>query len=133
MKNKFIDGNIFLPFSMLIQKNLALLLSTKDDSSLLSQSGEPLTYTRVYQARFSFFRFNIGKGKKRRSNSRGIWKKEGRNIGEKKPVVHFIYWPSGQVEYGFIQSYKFGYIEDLGVNITIQTEYSVGIRGQRMD
>ena len=68
MKNKFIDGNIFLPFSMLIQKNLALLLSTKDDSSLLSQSGEPLTYTRVYQARFSFFRFNIGKGEKRRSN-----------------------------------------------------------------
>lgn len=64
MKSKFIDGNIFLPFSMLIQKNLPLLLSTKDDSSLLSQSGRPLTYTLAYQARFSFFTFNIGKSER---------------------------------------------------------------------
>lgn len=34
---------------------------------------------------------------------RGIWRKEGRNTGEKIPVVHFVYRPSGQVEYGFIQ------------------------------
>jgi hypothetical protein len=57
---------------MLIQKILPLLLSTKEDSSLFSKSRQPLAYTLAYQARFSFFRFNIGKGENGRSNERHL-------------------------------------------------------------